>query len=207
MLISSTPTQKSVTTQDNTLSLSVFLNTNGHQCMCNDFLNQGLKSKKEGEASFHSNSSWEVFELCQQEKSMLKNSSPLLGNCTSFCRAQGHHQVLNLYQEGRRIRLGEKENETKKPQLNLKSWLLLTSIREVSQKIPYLLYTHNICVQTMHIHEQLPASFSMDHSYRWGPGCTPTANQGRGRTGPAPPNLLIPRCKVHLTKRPKWHQK
>lgn len=50
--------------------------------MCYDFLNQGLKSKKEGEgeASFHSNSSREVFESCQQEKCMLESCSTLLGN-------------------------------------------------------------------------------------------------------------------------------
>lgn len=52
---------------------------------------------------------------------MLENHSFLLGNCTSFCRlhcrAQGHHQVLNLHQEGRGISLGvgEEEDNNKKP--------------------------------------------------------------------------------------------
>lgn len=53
-----------------------------HGWTCNDFLNQRLRSKKEGEgeASFHSNCSWEVFESCQQEKCMSESHSALLGN-------------------------------------------------------------------------------------------------------------------------------
>lgn len=56
--------------QDNTLRthLSAVLNADGHQLTFNDFLNQGLESTKEGEASFHSNSSREVFASCQREK-------------------------------------------------------------------------------------------------------------------------------------------
>lgn len=78
------PSSKSITIRENTSStcLNAVLNMDRHQLMCNDFLNLGLKSKKEGEgeASFHSNSTREVFESCQQEKCMLESCSTLLGN-------------------------------------------------------------------------------------------------------------------------------
>lgn len=109
--------------QDNTLSthLSDVLNTDGHQLTFNDFLNQGLESTKEGEASFHSNSSREVFESCQQEKmrvrelvfSPRKLAQTHLFLQASTARPQGHYQILNSHQgDGREVGL-QKNQPTK----------------------------------------------------------------------------------------------
>lgn len=85
------------------------------------------------------------------------------------------------------------QQKTLKP--NPKTWLLLTSIREVSQKTPFLLYTHkHMC--SNHAWPQPPTSLSLIlhisflqmgawvHGY-----CQPRWR----KTAPAPPSLLIPR--------------